>query len=210
MNILIVAPHPDDEAIGCGGAVCLHADKGDRVSAAFLTSGELGLQSHPVAEAQQIREKEAAAAAEILGIGHLEFLRQRDYHLSELIDRTATLLSACMKTEPPEWIYLPHPGEWHPDHQASLPIVRLAAALADIRPRLLLYEVWTPLTHHDDGQDITAVMHRKLRAIRAHRSQVAQFGYDRAIRGLNQYRGALAWRCRYAEVFQEGTLDEAL
>ena len=73
-------------------------------------------------------------------------------------------------------------------------------------PRLLLYEVWTPLAEYDDGQDISGVMGRKLRAIRAYRSQIAQLPYSRGARGLNQYRGAIAWGCRYAEVFRTGTI----
>src|SRR5262252_5885989 len=44
-NILVIAPHPDDECIGCGGAICLHAAKGDRVVIVFITSGEKGLKN---------------------------------------------------------------------------------------------------------------------------------------------------------------------
>ena len=46
------------------------------------------------------------------------------------------------------------------------------------------------------------MMRRKLRAVRCHASQVGHFRYDRAVRGLNRYRGALAARCAYAEVFR--------
>ena len=43
---------------------------------------------------------------------------------------------------------------------------------------------------------------QKLKAVRCHRSQVEQLRYDLGVRGLNQFRGAIAWGCRYAEVFQ--------
>jgi hypothetical protein len=57
-------------------------------------------------------------------------------------------------------------------------------------------------------KDITPVMARKLRAARCYRSQLAGLHYDRAVRGLNQYRGALAARRRYAEVFRYAALAE--
>jgi LmbE family N-acetylglucosaminyl deacetylase len=101
-------------------------------------------------------------------------------------------------------IYLPHPAEWHPDHQAALPVVRAALRRTGLRaPILRGYEVWTPLTEHDHVENITSVMRHKLQAIRAHQSQLAgEFDYERAVIGLNQFRGALAGKCAYAEVFQ--------
>jgi len=104
----------------------------------------------------------------------------------------------------PELIYLPHPNDGHPDHQATLPILR--AAINDgtaSAPQLRAYEVWTPLTQYDHVEDITSVMPKKLEALRAHKSQLQDFDYVRAITGLNEYRGVLAGKCQYAEVFQD-------
>jgi LmbE family N-acetylglucosaminyl deacetylase len=104
----------------------------------------------------------------------------------------------------PTLIYLPHPSDWHPDHQAAWPILRTALKRSSLRaPKIRAYEVWTPLNQFDEVQDISAVMPHKLRALRAHCSQFGgDFDYKRAMLGLNQYRGALAAKSRYAEVFQ--------
>lgn len=207
MNILVIAPHPDDESIGCGGTICLHAARGDPVTAVFLTSGEQGLKHLPSAEACRIRESEAEAAAHVLGIARIEFLRFPDWYVEDHVDAAAASLRRLIEREAPASVYLPHDKEWHPDHRASLPIVRQALQDSTIPiPTLLTYEVWTPLTEHDDGQDITKVMGRKLQAVCCHRSQVEQLRYDRAVRGLNMYRGAIAWGCRYAELFQHAPL----
>lgn len=203
MNVLVIAPHPDDEAIGCGGTIGLHVARGDRVLAVFLTSGELG-SCLPREQAWRQRETEAQAAAEVLGTADLIFLRRGDWFVSESVEQIATTLRPILYRESPGLIYLPHSGEWHPDHKASLSVVRTALQRDDYPPPILrCYEFWTPLTQYDHVEDITETMARKLRAIRCYRSQLAQYRYDRAVRGLNQYRGITAAKCRFAEVFKD-------
>jgi len=203
MNVLVIAPHPDDESIGCGGALCLHAGRGDRITAVFLTSGELGLKHLPRQDAWLTREREATRAAKILGIARMFFLRLADWFVCDAVEKGAAKLRPILKRAKPDLIYLPHEEEWHPDHKAALPLLRVALKDSPVAtPTLRAYEVWTPLTAHDHVEDISAVMPRKLRALRAHRSQLREFDYVRAVSGLNQFRGALAARRPYAEVFQ--------
>jgi len=202
MNVLVIAPHPDDEVIGCGGAIRLRIERGERVSVVFLTSGELGLKQLPRGEAWKIREAEAGNAAKILGLTGLHFLRQPDWMLADHVSSAAQALVPVLKQDQPAVIYLPHPADGHPDHQATWPILRAALKRCrGLRPELLGYEVWTPLAAPDVAVDISRVLPRKLRALRAHHSQLAEFDYVRAVRALNQYRGELAGRCRYAEGF---------
>ncbi len=203
MNILVLAPHPDDEAIGCGGSLCLHARERARITAVFLTSGELGLKHLARERVWAIREREAKGAAKILGISELNFLRCSDWTLGDEISKAAALLRPILKRTKPKLAYLPHPNDGHPDHQAVLPILRAAFQRSGIRTlELRAYEVWTPLSQFDLVQDISSVMGRKLKALRAHKSQLREFDYVRAISGLNVYRGILAAKCQYAEVFR--------
>lgn len=204
-NVLIIAPHPDDESIGCGGTICLHVERGDRVTAVFLTSGELGLERLPREEAWQLREKEAEAAAHVLGLADLSFLRQPDWLLSDHVAEASAALRPIIARETPHTIFVPHRAEWHPDHKAALSVLAAALVGTDI-PRLFAYEIWTPLTDHDHVRDITSTMSRKLHAIRCYRSQLDEFRYDRAARGLALYRGAIAARSMYAEVFADAAL----
>jgi LmbE family N-acetylglucosaminyl deacetylase len=204
MNVLIIAPHPDDECIGCGGSVCRHVEEGDEVHIVFLTSGELGLKNKSREEAWTIREQEARAAAKILKVASTDFLRYPDWTLADELPRVSEKLSFVLHGLKPTLIYLPHPNEWHPDHKASLPA--LCAALADsgIRPPALRgYEVWTPMAEYQHVENITDVMTTKLRALRRHQSQTTSWNYIRATRALNEFRGEMAGRCRYAEVFQD-------
>jgi LmbE family N-acetylglucosaminyl deacetylase len=208
MNVLVIAPHPDDETIGCGGALCLHRQRGNRTVVAFLTSGELGLKHLPRERAWTVREKEANAAAKVLGVARVYFLRQPDWMLGDHVKTAARALRPVLLAEKPQLIYVPHPAEWHPDHQAAVPVLRLALKTwRRVVPELRAYEVWTPLATHDHVEDISRVMARKLKALRLQRSQLHEFNYERAVRGLNSFRGELGAKCRYAEVFQSVTLE---
>jgi len=114
MNVVVIAPHPDDEAIACGGALRLHADAGDRTFAVFLSSGELGLKHLPKEEAWRIREAEAEAAAQHLGLAGIEFYRQPDWFVGDYVAPLGKSLARLLERERPEIVYLPHPAEWHP------------------------------------------------------------------------------------------------
>lgn len=202
MTVLAVAPHPDDEVLGCGGSLARHAGAGERVEAAFLTSGELALRDRAPEEARRLREGEAAAAAAVLGIDELMFLRLSDWTLSDAGDAAVDSVAALIDRIAPATVYLPHPGEWHPDHRAAAAIVQTAAERTGLpSSALLAYEIWTPLSAFSVVEDIGAVIDRKREAMRCYTSQSGEFDYDRALVGLGMYRGALAGRCAYAEVF---------
>jgi LmbE family N-acetylglucosaminyl deacetylase len=202
MNVLVIAPHPDDEAIGCGGSIRLHADQGDRVDVVFLSSGELGLKHLDTREAWRIRESEAEASAACLGITSLKFLRLPDWFVGDHLSEATASLAPIIEKICPGIVYVPHLNEWHPDHKAAFRSAQSAIAASEAAaPQLRAYEVWTPMAEHQIVQDITSVMAIKLVAVGQYRSQLAGFKYDRAVRGLNQYRGELAGHCRFAEVF---------
>ena len=93
-------------------------------------------------------------------------------------------------------VYAPHPGEEHADYAA---VGRAVAEIAKID--VLGYEIWTPIASPGFVVDISDLMDRKLEAIRCYKCQLEYWPYDRAIEGLNAYRGALLQGVAYAEAF---------
>ncbi len=207
MNILVIAPHPDDESIGCGGTILRHVERGDEVEAVFLTSGELGLKKLSREAACETREAEARAACGVLALREPFFLRLPDWTMGDDVPAAVDKLRPVIERTRPELIYLPHPLEWHPDHRAVWPILRATlCGLAFDAPALRGYEVWTPMAEYQHVENISDTMGKKLTALREHASQIVEWDYVRAISGLNAYRGVMAGRCEYAEVFQELSL----
>ena len=88
-NVLVIAPHPDDESIGCGGSICLHRRRGDAVRVVFLTSCERGIDGIPPETARSVRKVEAAQALGVLGVERMDFLRLPDLSLSAAVERAA-------------------------------------------------------------------------------------------------------------------------
>ena len=200
--VLVVAPHPDDESLGCGGAVLRHVAADDLVDVVFVTSGELGLPSLPAEEAQQVREREGRAAADVLGVRETEFLRLPDWYVGDHVDQLVEMLAAAVARGRPDVIYAPHPHDAHPDHAAtSLACRRLAGQPGAAAVQLRGYEIWTPMGEPDEILDISSLMSQKLAAVSCHASQLSFYQYDVAIEGLNRYRGRLGARVDHAEAF---------
>lgn len=200
MRVLVVAPHPDDEAIGCGGAIRKHVLDGDTVHVLYLTSGERGCPGiDDLDRAAALREEEAGVCSQVLETQRVTFWRGQDGAL-EVTEGLYRRFGTLLLDERPDLIYAPHAGESHKDH-------RIAAALvwqvsSGEFSALRFYEVWTPMQDIAEVLDITAYASAKRSAIRCYRSQAAN-GFDEAILALNHYRGLMSGRhLMYAEAFR--------
>lgn len=199
-KVLIIAPHPDDEAIGLGGAIMQHVAAGDILQTIFMTSGEAGIPGTPAEEAQEIREAEANRASEILGTLPPLFWHQPDGGLrvnAFLVESMRKLMAQV------DMVYVTHGDEDHGDHAAAFEIVEAAALDMDKPPKVLLYEVWTPMRRPDVFVDITDHMERKMVAIATHKSQGDRNPFAVASLSLNSFRGHMhsPRHAGYAEAF---------
>ncbi len=188
---LVVAPHPDDESLGCGGLLALLGDAGVDVRAILVTDGAA---SHPrstrydAAARRALRDREWLRALACLGLrdGAANRLGCPDGAVPVAGDpRFAPLradLQVVLEAIAPQLVLLPWRRDPHPDHRASHALVRAALAEGALRPRCLEYIVWTGERATADewprpGEactwrlDIAAARARKRLAIAAHRSQ---------------------------------------
>lgn len=215
-SVLVLAPHPDDEAAGCGGSLCLHAGAGATITVAYLTDGRLGLRglwdgSIPAAERPRVqaelvarRRAEAEAAAELLGVANLVFLEAPDGALGAtpgLVDQLAALVRRIR----PEILYAPFPADRQADHVAAARLLARVVGAGGVDGEIFAYEVWSPL-YPNCMVEITAVAERKREALRRFASQVAENDYPHSILGLNAYRAMFHLQSRgYAEAFHRSS-----
>jgi LmbE family N-acetylglucosaminyl deacetylase len=185
-RLLVLAPHPDDEVIGCGGLIALHLREQRQVRVAVATDGaEAGNAS--------VREEESRRALAILGRIDCEFLRFADRRLAEESEALKQRLRQILNEYKPDLIAVPSPVEIHPDHaalaRAFVELIQqdesLFSALAVAR--VAFYEVSYPI-RPNALVDITPVADLKYTAIAAHESQLGLRDYVSYTRGLNSYR----------------------
>ncbi len=208
-TVLVFAPHPDDDVLGCGGAIIQHAQSGARIIIVYMTSGEAAYWSEGREKLAQLREEEARKAAEKLGVSELIYLRKPDARLSssrlETVEHVTELLSQTV----PDVVYIPHKDDGHADHRAAHYIVveAIKASLHTVdslKETLVLgYEVWTPLQKVTHLADISKEIDTKMDAMSEHKTQIAYINYIDAIKGLNKYRGIMNHSDSYAECFQK-------
>ncbi|HNU12631.1 MAG TPA: PIG-L family deacetylase [Rubrivivax sp.] len=197
--MLVLAPHPDDEVLGCGGSIAASLSQGAFVDVIVASDGGLG--GDP-----RTREAESTAAARVLsaaGDGRLQlsFWRLPDRTLAghpELGSRIADRLANTKA----ELLLLPSPLEIHPDHRGLCLAGIEAARTLDWEGELLFYEVGHPLLA-DRLVDITRWIALKRDAIDCFASQLAVQAYGEQLLGLNRYRAyTLGPAVSHAEAFQ--------
>lgn len=195
-DALCFAPHPDDEVIGPGGALGLHAARGDRVRVVIATDGRSGdperrFSASPE-QLAEIRRAESAAGLAELGVHDAIHWGMPDGHRLTEADIEGLVRRICAECEAfdPGVVYLPWPGERHGDHRAlSVAVVR-ALRRIDFGGLIFGYEVWTPMTA-EIVLDLAPIAAAKRAAIARYESQVGYADYERTIFGLHAYRSLL-------------------
>jgi LmbE family N-acetylglucosaminyl deacetylase/glycosyltransferase involved in cell wall biosynthesis len=201
-NTLVVAPHPDDEVFGCGGAIVRHVAQGDALLVVIATDGGFPVSDHQnTNEYATIRKTETLSAADILGYGQPVFLRYPDRSLTADEGLIGTLLDIITNFHPAN-IYLPAASEIHPDHRALHKAGTEAAIRYDQDVNLVYYEVGQPL-HPNFLHDITDIHPLLDLAMDCFVSQQAVQDYKRHINALHTYRTyTLNREVHYAEAFK--------
>lgn len=195
-RVVVIAPHPDDEAIACSGTMLRHIASGDDVVVAIATDGRLSRQA-PTPEAMAaVRREEAVVAARRLGIRQLEWLGlpEAAWDAAEL----QSLLRALLQRHRPTVVYAPSRVDFHPEHfsvaHALARAIDALDAASTARLRVRVYQVQVPLTRilTNVVADVSPVLAQSAAALRAYESQS---GSVEAVHRRRRY-GALAHRAR--------------
>ncbi|WP_375417867.1 PIG-L deacetylase family protein [uncultured Hymenobacter sp.] len=192
-STVVVIPHPDDEALGCGGLLALLRRAGHAVRAVLVSDGTM---SHPASRAfppaarRAVRETELRLALSILGVEdeNLLTLGLPDSQVpgtGPAVEAAVEKLRDLLREQPPATILVPWRRDSHPDHRATSQLVDTALAGLPTPPRRLEYVVWAwqraaPADLPRPADAVTGfrlhigpVLAQKQRAIAAHRSQIA-------------------------------------
>lgn len=213
-NVLIVAPHPDDEVLGCGGLIKNLTLNGIPVCVLVMTRGKREKYSDD--KIARVRN-EALRAHEILGVTETRFL---DFPAPDLdtisLAEISEAISVIIRDLKIEILYLPHRGDIHQDHKAVFNAGMVAARPnwnCTIR-RIFSYETlsetqWSAPTGEEffiptTFVDITEVIEYKLEAMKCFASQLRDFPNPRSLRAieaLSNFRGCTVGLC-HAEAFE--------
>ncbi len=190
-RLFVVAAHPDDDTIGCGGTIALVARAGGAVRVAYVSDGSRshpGSRRFPPARVAAMRAREARASLAILGVREVPvFFELLDGSLGSLSvsTRTATVerLARDIVAFGADMVFSPWRRDPHPDHMAVAALTSDALASLPTTLRSLSYEVWLPIRGADADRptDDEAIVHaisldagvreRKRRALLAHATQ---------------------------------------
>jgi len=177
-RICILAPHPDDETIACGGLLSLYAKQCDVIC---LTDGRYGDPDIKPAKMAQIRKKEFETVMHKIGVNKFLMLGIEDGKLAENKTKFNQL-----NLRNYDYILIPGPNDSHPDHMAVAKMLRKSISG---KAQIVYYEIWNTLQNQTHYIDISSVVDKKRKLINLYKSQVKHIDYADRILALNHYRG---------------------
>ena len=232
-RVLAIAAHPDDIEFGSVGTIARWVQEGAEVAYVLVTSGDVGIAEPGMtnARAAEIREAETLAAAKIVGVSDVTFLREPDGLVENTLSLRRRLVREIRRFRPevivamdPTVMFTPMGGINHPDHRAVGTATMDAIFPACGQPNLFqefekegffahkVRKVYvTSRMQGDTYVDISSTIDLKIAALQAHVSQVgASEGLEKRIREATASNGA-GKEMAHAEIFRVLTIqnDEA-
>lgn len=197
-RILILAPHPDDETLGCGGVISFFKQKDIEVHIALFTNGEKGGREKNIAK---IRRAEFLEVCNLMGVDNLYFLEHRDGELSEQSDLLSEEMKGLLDSIQPQYVFTPYIFDASRDHST---IAEAAIRVIPAKTSLFMYEVWTPILYPDYYINITPFYEKKREAMQCYKSQERTYKLCAKTEAINRMRAVLSMHRRslYMECFR--------
>lgn len=215
MQVLVVAAHPDDEVLGCGGTIALHVKSGDTVGVVFMADGEGARSPEQPGFLISEREKAACLAVQHLGAEQPVFLGLQDNRMDSapLLDLVQQLEKVIFRLQP-QRIYTHHSGDLNIDHRLTCQAVLTACRPQPECPVKEIFCFEVPSSTEWGGQgvhsfhpsaytDITPVLDTVERALGCYEEELRPFPHARSLESIQarqRWRGA-TFGVMAAEVF---------
>jgi LmbE family N-acetylglucosaminyl deacetylase len=213
-DILVVAPHPDDETLGCGGTLLKHKTSGDKIHWLIIT--KIDEEAGYSAERISTRNHEIKTVSTIYGFDSVVNLNLPTTKLDIIpMQQLVDMIGQAIQKIRPEILYVPFPGDIHTDHKVVFQAVAACSKWFRFETikRVLAYETLseTDFAINPDTNvfkpnvfvDISEFLQEKLQIMQTYKSEMGLFPFPRsekAIIALSQIRGAVAG-CEAAEAF---------
>lgn len=202
-KVLVIAVHPDDETLGCGGTILKHLCQDDEVHCVFITSGNM-------------YQKVLMDKINILyGFTSVIALNFKELHLHEMLNELIDVLSKTVSLIQPQIVYIPNRSDAHSDHRTVFSAIMACSksfrypfieqilmceviSETDFAPQLI-ENVFVP----NYFVDITKEFPRKKQILELFESELLPYPLTRnqsTMEALNRYRGSLI-NTDYAEAF---------
>lgn len=213
-NILVIAPHPDDETLGCGGTILKHKENGDQIFWLIMTCMTTGVGFSK--EQIQARSLEIEKVAELYSVAKVFPLRFATAMLDTIPRRDLIgEVSKIFNETHPEIVYISNRSDIHSDHKITFDVVMTSIKtfrFSSIK-RVLSYEVLSETEFSAPFQsnaftpnifsDISNYLDKKIEIMRVYKGQLGTHPFPRSeenIRAIATFRGATAG-VKYAESF---------
>ena len=187
-RILVLAPHPDDDTVGCGGLLAMYPEQCDAICLTDGRYGDLGLNPFDVIN---IRKAEFENVMKNTGIKSFQMLGIEDSKLSEA--------KLTLDLEKYTHILIPSPKDIHADHRAVWDLLKKQYPKHCYK--VVFYELISLLSNPTHLLDISGVMYKKQENMGMYYSQMKFINYIDRISALNRHRGMLLY-CDYAEAYE--------